>query len=175
MNEDQLFLLYERLYFHELERRERLSARLNVPLAILVSVVGFLAFMLQTAPRHLDGWLAIGFWMLFCSAAASCGVGMWFFRRAWFGHADKLLPTANRTETYRQEVARLYEPYENAVELTAAAMKRYFYEYYMRVSSDNTANNDQRSYDIYRATYAISVAVLLAFLAFVPFQLDRLQ
>lgn len=173
MNEDQLFLLYERLYFHELERRERLSGRLNVPLAILVSVIGFLAFMLQSAPRHIDGSLAVVFWLLFCASVASCGAGMWFFRRAWFGHMDKLLPTANHTERYRHEIAKLYEPYDNASQLTAYAMKRYLYEYFMRFSSENTVNNDQRSYNIYRATYAISIAVLLAFLAFVPFHMGR--
>ena len=37
MNQEQLFSFYEKLYFQELERREKLSARLNVPLAILVA------------------------------------------------------------------------------------------------------------------------------------------
>lgn len=173
MNEDDLFKLYERLYFHELERRERLSARLNVPLAVLVAVIGFLAFMLQSAPRDFNSWLALAFWLLFCSAAISCAAGMWFFRRAWFGHTDKLLPTANETETYRQELIKLYEPYDSGPKLVEAAMKRYLYDYYMRFSSENTINNDARSYNLYRATSSITVAVLLAFVAFIPFYANR--
>jgi hypothetical protein len=160
MTEDDLFKLYERLYFHELERRERLSARLNVPLAVLVAAIGFLAFMLQSAPRDFNSWLALAFWLLFCSAAISCAAGMWFFRKAWFGHTDKLLPTANETETYRQELIKLYEAYDNAQKLVEAA-------------SENTINNDARSYNLYRATSSITVAVLLAFVAFIPFYANR--
>jgi hypothetical protein len=56
---------------------------------------------------------------------------MWFFRRTWFGHTDKLLPTANETETYRQELVKLYEPYEEATRLVEAGMKTYLYGYYI--------------------------------------------
>lgn len=55
MNQEQLFAFYEKLYFQELERREKLSARLNVPLAILVAVIGFLSFMLNSAPTGITG------------------------------------------------------------------------------------------------------------------------
>ena len=54
MNQDQLFLFYEKLYFQELDRREKLSARLNVPLAVMVATVGFLSFMLNNAPTELS-------------------------------------------------------------------------------------------------------------------------
>ena len=173
MNQDQLFLLYEKLYFQELDRREKLSARLNLPLAVLVAVIGFLSFMLNNAPRDIETIGHLIFWVGFVAACAATVVGAWFFKASWFGHTDKLLPTANETENYRQTLIKLYEKYEEKDALVEAALKTYLYDYYMKFSSENTTNNDARAYHLYLATYAITVAVLLAFIAFIPYFLSN--
>lgn len=169
MNQEQLFSLYEKLYFQELERREKLSARLNIPLAILVAVIGFLSFMLHSAPTGFFGWASLVFWMLFVSACCATGVGAWFFKASWFGHTDKLLPTANDTEAYRFQLIELYKDFDGKEHLVEGALKQYLYDYYKQFSSENTVNNDARAYHLYQATYAITVAVLLAFCAFIPY------
>ncbi|MBI2784669.1 MAG: hypothetical protein HYX64_11520 [Gammaproteobacteria bacterium] len=169
MNEEQLFQLYEKLYFHELDRREKISARLNMPLAVLVAVTGFLSYMLQNQPERLEGWFELAFWVMYISAAIAAGSSAWFFRKAWFGHTDKLLPTANETEGYRRQCIDLYAEYDECDTLVAQAMKQYLYDYYMRFSTENTINNDSRAYSLYRATASVTGAVLLAFAAFVPF------
>lgn len=173
MNEDQLFLLYEKLYFQELDRREKLSSRLNVPLAILVAVIGFMSFMLKSAPRDLAKIEHQAFWLILVVACFACALGAWFFKNSWFGHTDKLLPTANETEGYRQTLIKLYAPFEDSSNLVNRALKAYLYDYYMKFSTENTINNDSRAYDLYRATYSITVAALLAFLAFIPFFISK--
>jgi sterol desaturase/sphingolipid hydroxylase (fatty acid hydroxylase superfamily) len=169
MNQEQLFSLYEKLYFQELERREKLSARLNVPLAILVAVLGLLSFMLNNAPVGVSAWPSIFFWVFFLSASVATALGAWFFKSSWFGHTDKLLPTANETEDYRSQLIDLYKDFGEKEQLVEDALKKYLYDYYKQFSSENTVNNDARSYHLYQATYAITVAVLLAFLAFIPY------
>lgn len=173
MNQDQLFLLYEKLYFNELDRREKLSARLNLPLAVLVAVIGFLSFMLKNAPRDIETIEHLVFWCVFIAACTAIAFGAWFFKASWFGHTDKLLPTANETENYRRTLIKLYEEYEEKDALVEAALKAYLYDYYMRFSSENTTNNDARAYHLYQATYAITVAVLLAFISFIPYFLSN--
>ncbi|MBT9462145.1 MAG: hypothetical protein IV084_10875 [Rugosibacter sp.] len=175
MNQDQLFQLYEKLYFHELDRREKLSARLNIPLVVLVAIIGFLSFMLNNAPRDIEATARILFWVFFVAACVATAMGVWFFKASWFGHTDKLLPTANETENYRQTLIKLYEEFEERDELVQAALKAYFYDYYMKFSSENTTNNDARAYHLYLATYAITVAVLLAFIAFIPYFLSKYE
>ena len=173
MNEDQLFQFYEKLYFQELDRREKLSARLNVPLAVLVAAIGFLSFMLNNAPSNLDSPAKIAFWCLFISSCLTLAIGSWFFKSSWFGHTDKLLPTANETETYRETLIDLYKEYDEKDSLVEGALKKYLYDYYKQFSSENTINNDARAYHLYRATSAITVAVLLAFVAFIPYFLVK--
>jgi len=169
MNQEQLFAFYEKLYFQELERREKLSARLNVPLAILVAVIGFLSFMLNGAPISVSEWSSFLFWAFFVSACGSTAVGAWFFKASWFGHTDKLLPTANETEAYRAKLIDLYKDFDEKEQWVEESLKQYLYDYYKQFSSENTVNNDARAYRLYCATYAITVAVLLAFSAFVPY------
>jgi len=169
MNQEQLFLFYEKLYFQELERREKLSARLNVPLAILVAVIGFLSLMLNNAPVGVSSWLVFLFWAFFVTACCATAVGAWFFKASWFGHTDKLLPTANETEAYRSQLIDLYKEFDEREKLVEDALKQYLYNYYKQFSSENTVNNDSRAYHLYLATYAITVAVLLAFSTFVPY------
>lgn len=169
MNQEQLFSFYEKLYFQELERREKLSARLNIPLAILVAVVGFQSFMLNSAPFGVLGWSGLLFWTFFVLASCATAVGAWFFRASWFGHTDKLLPTANETEAYRSQLIDLYKDFDEKEKLVEDALTQYLYDYYKQFSSENTVNNDTRAYRLYQATYAITVAVLLAFLAFIPY------
>ena len=168
MNQEQLFLFYEKLYFQEQDRREKLNSRLNVPLAILVATIGFLSFMLNKIPSGVSGWAEIIFWILFILACLATAVGAWFFRLSWFGHTDKLLPTANETEAYRQELMEFYKEYEERDMLVEYGLKTYLYDYYKQFSSENTINNDARAYHLYLATYAITVAVVLAFFAFIP-------
>jgi len=169
MNKEQLFSFYEKLYFQELERREKLSARLNVPLAILVAVVGFQSFMLNNAPVGISCWSDFLFWAFFVSASCATAMGAWFFKASWFGHTDKLLPTANETEAYRSQLIDFYKDFDEKEQLVENALKQYLYDYYKQFSSENTVNNDARAYHLYQATYAITVAVLLAFLAFIPY------
>lgn len=168
MNKEQLFSFYEKLYFQELERREKLNARLNVPLAILVADIGFLSVMLNSAPASISDWFSFLFWVFFLSACLATGLGAWFFKGSWFGHTDMLLPTANQTEAYRDQLIELYKDFDENEQIVESALKAYLYDYYKRFSSENTVNNDARSYQLYRATSAITIAVLLAFAAFVP-------
>ena len=169
MNREQLFLFYEKLYFQELDRREKLSARLNVPLAVMVAIVGFLSFMLNNAPTELSSVAHCFFWALFLFTCGALSTGAWFFKSSWFGHTDKLLPTANATEAYRQQLIALYESYEEKEQLVEDGLKKYLYDYYKEFSSVNTVNNDARAYHLYLATYAITVAALFAFVTYIPY------
>jgi hypothetical protein len=47
MSKNPLFDLYEKLYFHEIEVREKLGGRLQTPMAIIVSLIGVLTYLLQ--------------------------------------------------------------------------------------------------------------------------------
>ena len=172
MTRDERFQLYEKLYFHEIERRDKVSARLSLPFAALLANVGLLSFLLNSQARPA-GMLGATFWILFTASTAALLSGAWFFRKAWFGHTDKLLPTADEIEAYHVKLVTTYSEFEARDALVKEHFGNFLFDYFKRFSSANAVNNDQRSYNVYRANAALTVAVLLALAAAIPFYLPR--
>lgn len=56
MDDKSRFALYEKLYFHELDRKDKLLARLNLPLAMIAGLLSFFGYLLNKAPSSSDGW-----------------------------------------------------------------------------------------------------------------------
>jgi len=174
VNQEDRFKLYERLYFYESERREKISARLSITFAAILATVGFLSFMLNadTHPRWCVAQML--FWLLFIASACALLVGAWFFRRAWYGNTDQHLPPADKIEAYHAELVTLYRDEPNADELVQKYFSSFMFDYYIKTSSIITANNDGRTYSIYRANLSLTIAVLLSFLAAIPFYVGRI-
>lgn len=175
MDSSDLFILYQKQYYHEIEIRDKLNSRLQIPLAVLVAILGLLGLMLQNLSLKAEG---IGFYIFvvfFILAGISTVLSIVFFRKSWFGHTDKLLPTAQNSEDYRKELIELYKAYDDHEKLVDEAMKKYLFDYYVEFSSLNTINNDSRSYHLYKTTVALTVATICTFLAFIPYQLYSLN
>lgn len=173
MTREERAAIYEKLYFHELERREKINARLAVPLAATLAVAGLLSFMLNAADQP-HGLVAVWlFRCLFVASAAALTCGAWFFRKAWFGHTDKLLPTADAIEAYHQQLEATYKEFDDSAALVEKHFRDFLFDYYKRDSSANAVNNDQRSYNLYRANAALTISALLALAAAAPFYWAR--
>jgi hypothetical protein len=168
MNSTERATLYEKLYFGELERRDKISARLALPFAVIVATVGLLSYFLQL-PEKPDvlPWNAM-FWSLYGASVAALLAGVWFFRKAWFGHTDRLLPTAGHIEEYYRLLEETYRSYEDSQSLVDKHFRDFLFKYFVECSSANAINNDRRSFDIYRATASLTASVLLAFSLIVP-------
>lgn len=163
------FKLYEKLYFLELDRREKINSRLALPFGVIVATVGLLSFMLNSGEKpECQPYVAL-FWLLFVASAVALAFGAWFFRKAWFGDTDKLLPTASLIEDYYRELVTTYEKCDDHEKLVNSVFEEFLFNYFARCSSEYAINNDQRSYNIYRATVSLTVSVLLAFFAALPF------
>ena len=69
--------VFERLYFHEIDGRDKVLQRLQLPLVAFLALVGLLGHIAQTAQRSN---LGAGLWMwLSFSVAALCLAGAFIF------------------------------------------------------------------------------------------------
>jgi len=89
MNEEQLFKLYEKLYFHEIDMRERLNSRLQIPLTIIAVLLGFLAFMLQNKCGKVGNISEVVFWILFSFSFATISLSILFFILSWYSYKNE--------------------------------------------------------------------------------------
>lgn len=65
MNSQNLFELYEKLYFHEVESKEKISSRLQIPLAILLAIIGVLSHIVKGVTLKCPDTWSVTFWILF--------------------------------------------------------------------------------------------------------------
>lgn len=150
MEKKELFQLYEKLYFHEIDAREKLNSRLQTPLTLIVSLIGALAFLVQNYAHQQGSMLAILFIAFVSCAATALATAMYFFVRSWLGTEYFFLPPAVESEAYRQQLVRHFASYETDGELSSAAFTDYVMDYYVKYSSKNTDANDRRSLRLHR-------------------------
>ncbi|WP_307944568.1 hypothetical protein [Pseudomonas mosselii] len=149
MNEQELFTHYERIYFHELQRKEQIFSRLNIPLAIIVAIAGFYAVILGGDYKKLDlGW-TIWFWLTFAISLISLCMGARYFIEALLGKMDKALATPNDLEIWRQHLAEYYADESEADKIVQTTLKQKLYADYMDCASIITINNERKSSNLY--------------------------
>ncbi len=159
MNIDKRVEYYEKCYLFELERREKLNARLNVPMGVIVANFGLIGYLLRTPS---DDFLAIYTTVLVLSILALF-VGCYHFKNCWSGMTDKFMPTLEDIETYHSDLVNHYDGCENNEELVKASFYEFLLTSYAEYGTFNAKNNDFRSTQLYKSVRAISVSLALSF------------
>ncbi|MFZ5583914.1 MAG: hypothetical protein ACOZCK_14770 [Pseudomonadota bacterium] len=175
MEKKDVIAFYEKLYFHEIDSREKLNSRLQTPLTLIVSFVGVLAFMLQNYGHQGFSVASTAFLLLTVLSAMALIYAALFFVRSWYNNTYSFLPAAQDTENYRQSLIKLYEPYPNGAQLASDYFNNYLLDYYVRYSSANTECNDRRSIYLHKTNGALIATAAIAFLAFLAFYLGGLD
>lgn len=124
MDEDKLFSLYEKLYFHEIDIRERLNSRLQIPLTIIALLFGFLAYMLQNKCNRIGTFSEIIFWVLFSLSFIAVCFSIIFFILSLYSYKHKLLPSAISTDQYKEQLIKHYKDHEDPEMLLKKYLKK---------------------------------------------------
>jgi hypothetical protein len=169
MKKEELFALYEKLYFHETEMREKITARLQLPFAMLVGEIGCLGYMLNNKSDVTFSYYICEFWTFYLLSILILIIAFWFFVKSWYGYKYAFIPSPIDTEGYKKSLELYYEKDKDKDNLVQTDLRNYLYDYYAKCSSINTDNNDKRSLFLYRTSSSIIVSVIFAFLAFIPF------
>ena len=143
----ELKQLYEKLYFLEIESREKIHARLQIPLTLLLALLGGIVFVLQNFDYQAGGWTPtrVTFAFFFCCAIVALIVGTVCFVFALYNHAYLFLPTPQKTADYKTLLEETYKDYEQHGQLVSDALDTYLMNYYVQYATHNTQVNDRRS------------------------------
>lgn len=168
MNQGDLFNLYEKLYFHELETREKILNRLQIPLAIIVSFVSFYGYVAKGIDLTSGLWNVVLYMFLLVSLILFT-LSLYNFIRAFFNHTYELIPTAVETEDYRNQLIEHYKDYPTSGQLVEDAFDNYLYKYYAECATANTKINDRRSSFIHNCNKWLVSNLPFLFLVFLIF------
>lgn len=158
MKKQDLFQIYEKSYFHEIDMREKLSSRMQIPLAIIVAEISLLGYVLQKLNNIQSGLYGLLFIICYILSTILVLLSIYFFIRSWYNFEYAFLPTADETENYQKELNSFYEEYAERETLTQNAMFDYVYDYYKKCSTKNTLNNDKRSIYIHKTSSFLILA-----------------
>lgn len=182
MDEQKLFELYEKLYFHEVEAREKIAARLQIPLAVFLSITSLYGYFLKGYSIENSGAWNIAFSIVCVVSVYFFIRSLIYFKKAFFGSEYRFLPAARVAEGYRQELFELYKSYDgtdgysDCQTLVSHHFKNYLLKEYIDSSSHNTVINDKRSEALHKSnSFVIFNIVPLAclFLIFTLANIDK--
>lgn len=169
MAKNQLFDLYEKLYFHEIDVREKLSSRLQTPMAIIVSLTGVLGFLIQKFDIHQSSNTSSIFIFLLIVSAISLVCSAYFFIRSWHGNTYAFLPSAEDTENYKKLLEDTYRSYNKGDSLAEGYLNDYLCSYYINCATQNTRCNDLRSINLHKTNKTLIIATLFVSISFIVF------
>jgi hypothetical protein len=174
MDKQNLFELYEKLYFHEVEVREKISRRLQIPLALLLSITSVFAHIVKGVSFENHSIENVIFGVFFCVSFILLIISILYFIRAFYGHKYEFIPSAIETENYRQKLIETYKDYDSLAE--QQHFDEYLFKYYNECSSVNTKVNDKRSEFLHKCTTFLILSALplaVAFLIFIFAGIDK--
>lgn len=170
MDDAARFAFYEKIYFYELERKEKLISRLNLPLAILGVLLSFLSYMLGKAPSSEDGFAGVAFWIFYLCAVLCLLCGAYYFRSSWqLRDFDRGLPTLAELERYRADATAHFAVHGENDDDAETYFKTIILSYYIEGATVNTVNNDKRGAKLVSLANYVTLTMILSVLSFVPF------
>lgn len=170
MDDAARFAFYEKIYFYELERKEKLISRLNLPLAILGVLLSFLSYMLSKAPNTDDGFVGVSFWTLYLCAVFCLLCGAYYFRSSWqLRDFDRGLPTLSELEAYRATTIAHFAVHGENDDDVEIYFKSIILNYYIEGATVNTVNNDKRGSKLVSLANYVTLTMILSVVSFVPF------
>ncbi|MGF1788694.1 hypothetical protein L4D00_23135 [Photobacterium swingsii] len=185
MRKEKLFDLYEKLYFHEMEVREKIVGRVQVNFALVATGYTIISYMVRMLDFEQNQYLINTFFFLVVLSLLLSGFCLNDLIRAFWGNEYQGIPSPLETDKYREEVLvhsaaiTKYnadypdntQPAVNSEELVTD----YLYGKYRDCSAHNTEANDIRSARIHHSFKWLlisAVPFILASMVFIGGNLD---
>ena len=177
MTATELQQFYEKLYFHEIDARDKIQGRLQLSLTVLLAVGGALVFLIQNFDYQTGAWTPIRamFAFLVCVGSVTLVCAIMFFINAFLSGTYYFLPDSRQTADYKELLDQTYAQYKEREQLVSEAMDQYLVGCYIEYAAFNTRVNDRRSGYLYRCNGATIAAALLFILAFLSFYFGDLD
>lgn len=175
MNEKELFDFYQRLYWHDIDAREHLNNRLQIPLGIIVALAGLLGFLLQNYEHKALNWTTGSFIGFLVAASIGLIFAVTLFVLSGYRHEYNFIPQATSMETHRIALENHYKSHPDPNISAAGAFNSYLLKHYIDYSSINTGINDERSRRLHQTNTAIIGTAIVLTGAFLVFYFGRLD
>jgi hypothetical protein len=162
-------------YDHELDRQDKIVAGLSLPIAVLTALGGFIGAMLRGFSEQFMN-LTYTFYALIAIDCAVFAAALYFIRRAFFGQTYEYLPRLGELEAhYKALIAyhvQLGQTQTAAEDLAKTDFQEYLTGKIIQAGQQNALSNDDKSAFRYYANWSVVSALVVTFLAGIPYVMD---
>jgi hypothetical protein len=155
LNKKDLFKLYQKLYFHEMDVKEKLVVKSQISFAIVVTAFTVISYMLRMLDYDSNCY-AVAFFVVFLSfATVLLTISLWFLIRSFYWRSYKGVPSPEKIDQYRVELNEHVDAlivynkdnpdYHQEIYNADEVMESYLYQGFKVCSTHNTEINDGRS------------------------------
>lgn len=168
MDKSKRFDFFEKLYFHELEAREQMTTRVQIPLALLTALIGALGFMGQNIDRNQGGVWTYWFYTFFLLAVTFVIASGYFCTKCASGHWYQMTSFAQEWQGYHNSCVATYQsqPEVEREVLIEAAFLEAVQNKYVECASANAEINQLRAYYFNRTINIFIIALAFTSAAF---------
>lgn len=181
----ELFVLFEKQYFHELEVKERLTNRVQISFALLVGEYTVISYMLRTVDQTRNLYVVISFYLLTVLTIGLSACATRLLLKAFRGNVYEGIPLASDTESHHKSliehkiaVKKYNKDYPDADRQEINIEEEiddYLYRQYKERSSKNSIINENRMdwiHDSFGWLLYSAIPLALSCLLFVLVDLD---
>lgn len=172
----QLDALYEKIYFHEIDGRDKVTQRLQLPLVAFLAIAGFVGSLIQNVRRADTSLSADVFLALLVLAVVALTLAMVFFVASLTGKKYLHLQAPEDWVSHQAECTDLYREYDHAGKLTSAALTKNLVATYVLCGTVNGAINAKKAFYLFmllRCLIAGACFTAFAFGVFFAAKLDK--
>lgn len=176
MNSAEIFQFHERQYFHELQARENLIARLQFSLGLLTALLGSFAFIFYRIDFAKDQGPATYAFLLVSAAAGACFAvcACAYFVRAAYSRYE-MLPTTASIAAYHDQLVRTYESFPDGSSTAAMYFEQFLLDDLIKCSTHNARHNAERYEYLHQSTAFVIYSVPCLAVGFVAFVLGGIE
>ena len=169
MDAKEIRNLYVEAYEYELQYKDTLNARLNLPVTGLIVLVGAVAYLLNNISKLTTHWVAITFYVLLALLVLSIGFALYFLIRIIFGPKYGYISQLSEIDRYIRQIEQYNEEADEEPIALSEELDDLLKQQYCKCTSRNQQNNDCKSGYLARCLYAMIVATVILVVSGVPY------
>lgn len=166
---------FEKIYFHELDSREKVTQRLQMPLVAFLALTGFIGTMLQNVQRNLGICEVWYFWLPMLLSVTCLSGAFFYFVRSVMGKKYAYHALPEDWQNFHNDCKNQFAGFDHYNLLITASIKHRVRESYARSASKNGEVNASKFALLFNLFRWLLAAVLFTILTFFAFYFGRLD
>lgn len=170
---------YEKLYFFEMEAREKLVTRAQIPIALIISTLTAIAYLSSNTNTDQITRPLVLFYLFITATTCLSLISIFFTKKLLSGHTYLFLPSALTLEKFRKDCIAKFSSVPDSEKWleswTNISFKQELCERLIECANHNFYINKERFRLFWRAIGFTTISAALLFISFAIFFLGNLK